>query len=434
MIQQMDKVFSSAYVTIIAAAGQDAHAGLPGVSRVHRTQLQDANISGVHFVQLPRPALATIMSSHWAERGWTFQECCLAGRRLIFAEDQAIFLCNELFVVESVKPQIYDNQKERYRLKDHKLYQFEHLIRRQMTQENMSRHLFNQIREYSGRKISYDSDSLNAFLGVLHQWESGLSETKKPMSHLWGLPIRGAIGHGPGIIDFYIMWSHTYHNAARRPGFPSWSWTGWEGRKAFSSSPIQLDETKQRQTRFGDIYMSVQSDGQETQKLADFHENSVARIRKAQYHQPGPTRLLITCAVFPVRVKHFHLSQDQRDVRTELLLNKTTKTIIRPQSGDLCLFRVFEKVQVGIPGALDQQVQPDERLSGLLLNYSFLRYFLVVKEVGEGLYERVGLFTWSHVDFDKLFLNEDDQILDRVTLPRKRFFPTEFERRTMCLV
>lgn len=425
MINQMDKVFSGAYVTIIAAAGQDAHSGLPGVSRVRRAQLKEAKICGAHFVQLPRPAVATIMSSHWAERGWTFQECCLAGRRLIFTEDQAIFLCNESIVVESVKPHIYGDQSLDY---------FEHLIRRQITQEDTSKHLLDQVQEYSRRKVSYDSDSLNAFLGVLHQWEAGLAETKKPMSHLWGLPIRGATGHGPGIIDFYILWSHTYNGAARRPGFPSWSWTGWEGRKAFSSSPIHLDETKQRQTRFGDIYISVQSGGHETQKLADFHENSVARTRKTQYHQPGPTRLLITCAVFPVRVKRFYLSQDQRDVRTELLLNDTTKTIIRPQSGDLCLFRVFEKVQVGIPGALDQQVQPDERLSGLLLNYSFLRYFLVVKEVGEGLYERVGLFTWSHVDFDKLFLNEDDQILDRVTLPRKRFFPTEFERRTMCLV
>lgn len=427
MINQMDKVFSSAYVTIIAAAGQDAHAGLPGVSRVHRTQLQEAKICGVHFVQLPRPALATIKSSRWAERGWTYQECCLAGRRLIFTEDQAVFLCNESIVVESVKPRIYGDQS---------LHYFEHLIRRQKTQECTSERfkLLDQVQEYSGRKVSYDSDSLNAFLGVLHQWEVGLAETKKPMSHLWGLPIRGATGYGSGIIDFYILWSHTSHAAARRPGFPSWSWTGWEGKKALWYSPIHLDETKQRQTRFGDIYISVQSDGQETQKLADFHENSVARIRKAQYHQPGPTRLLITCAVFPVKVKHFHLSQDHRDTRTELLLNNTTKTIIRPKSGDLCLFRVFEKIQVGIPGALDQQVQPDERLSGLLLNYSFEAYFLVVKEVGEGLYERVGLFNWSHVDFDKLFLNGDDCILDRVTLPRKRFFPTQFERRTMCLV
>lgn len=423
----MDKVFSSAYLTIIAAAGQDAHAGLPGVSRVHRTQLQEANICGAHFVQLPRPALATIMSSHWAERGWTFQECCLAGRRLVFTEDQALFLCNELIVVESVKPHIYGDQL---------LYDFEHLIRRQIMQENTSEHfkLLDQVQEYSARKVSYDSDSLNAFLGVLHQWEADLAETKKPMSHLWGLPIRGATGHGPGIIDFYIMWSHTYQNAARRPGFPSWSWAGWEGKKKFRYPPIHLDETRQRQTRFGDIHISVQSDSQDTQKLADFHENSVARITKAQYHQPGPTRLLVICAVFPVRVKHFRLSQDERHVRTELLLNDTRKSIIRPIGGDLCLFRVFEKIQVGIPGMLDQQVQPDERLSGLLLTYSFLRYFLVVKEVGEGLYERVGLFHWWQADFDKLFLNEDDCILDRVTLPRKRFFPTEFERRTMCLV
>ena len=250
MIAQMDQIYSNAYLTIVAAAGQDAQAGLPGVSRCHRQQLQDAQIGNTRFVQLPRPALATIMSSHWASRGWTFQECCLAGRRLIFTEDQALFLCNKSFVVESMKPRIF---------RDNWLYfTFGHLTGRLTMRGDTFTNLLEQMEEYSRRNISYDNDSLNAFLGVLHQWEACLAKT---MSHLWGLLIRGSITHGPGSVEFHFLWSHTCHDAVRRSEFPSWSWAGWAGEKYFlgPSIAIHFAEAEQGQHEF-EVSISVQSD------------------------------------------------------------------------------------------------------------------------------------------------------------------------------
>lgn len=427
MINQMDQIYSSAYLTIVAAAGQDVHAGLPGVSRFHRRQLQEAHVGDTHFVQLPRPGLATIKSSHWASRGWTLQECYLSSRRLIFTQEQTLFLCNKLFMTESVRPPTFTAGTLSS--------QFGHLIRRPETKMPGGTYgqLVAQLQEYSRRDISYDRDSLNAFLGVLRHWETRFAWTREPMSHLWGLPLKGTTTHDPDSVEFYILWTHSRNDAVRRPDFPSWSWAGWAGRKDFIQYPIRLDGTEQGQNQFR-VSISVQSDDQEAQKLATFHKDSVVRTQKSQVHQPGPTRLLVTCAVFPVKFRNFRFSQDQRDAETELLLDDTRAMITRPKHDDLFLFRISENIQVGIPGKLDQQIQPDERLSGLFLrDTSISGHLLVVKQVGKCLYERVGLCCWYHLDIEKLFLNEEGCILDRVSLSGKKLFPTEFERRTMCL-
>lgn len=420
MISQMDQIYSSAYLTIVAAAGQDAHTGLPGVSQFHRQRLQDLQFDGIHFVQLPRPGLATIMSSHWASRGWTFQECCLAGRRLIFTEDQTLFLCNKCFVTESVKPRIITDQWV-------DIF-FAHLIRRPTMQGDTSQHLLQQLDEYSRRNISYESDSLNAFLGVLHQWETRLAKTKKPVSHLWGLPIRGTMTPGSGGTDFYCLWRHTCRDAVRRPDFPSWSWAGWAGTKFFFKLPTQ------EQGQFG-VCISVQSDDQRLQTLADFHKDAVVRTRKSQHYQPGPRRLLVTCAVFPIKAQNFQLSQDEKDAKTELQLGHRRWLSCRPKNGNLILFHISETIQVGISGDLDQPIQPNEHLSGLLLHQNWYSGFvLVVNQVGDALYERIGVVHLCPEKTDMLFLNTEGCILDRVNSPDEELFSGEFERRTMCLV
>lgn len=431
MISQMDQIYSSAYFTIVAAAGQDAHTGLPGVSRFHRQRLQDLQFDGTHFVQLPRPGLATIMSSHWASRGWTFQECCLAGRRLIFTEDQTLFLCNKLLVVESVKPSIFRDGWLDFR--------FGHLIRPSTMHYDDSAlmYLGEQLQEYSRRNISYDSDSLNAFLGVLHQWQTRLAKIKYPMSHLWGLPIMGTITHGLEDIGFYFSWHHTCRDAVRRPDFPSWSWAGWAGTKSFRENPIRLAKTEKEQDRLG-IYISVKFDDQRTQTLADFHEDSVARTRKSQHYRPGPMHLLVTCAVVPIKVQSFHLSQDEKHANTEVQLSYVTMSKDRPENGNLLLFHISGNIQVGVPCDLDQQIQLNERLWGLILHQSVSRTaLLVIKQVGEALYERVGMVYFFPGESDyacMLFLNAEGCLLDRVDLSGEEIFPYKFERRTVCLV
>ena len=75
------------------------------------------------------------------------------------------------------------------------------------------------IEEYTHREISYESDVLNAFAGLLHIF-SRFFRCKT----LLGLP--------EGLLDVALLWKPT-RQLQRRSGFPSWSWAGWIGRVAY---------------------------------------------------------------------------------------------------------------------------------------------------------------------------------------------------------
>lgn len=71
------------------------------------------------------------------------------------------------------------------------------------------------VREYSRRKLSYDSDAMNAFKGALHFMESTL---ETPC--YFGLP------------ETYLHWALLWASSeplTRRTAFPSYSWVGWKG-------------------------------------------------------------------------------------------------------------------------------------------------------------------------------------------------------------
>ena len=75
------------------------------------------------------------------------------------------------------------------------------------------------IEEYIYREISYESDVLNAFAGLLHIF-SRFFRCKT----LVGLP--------ESLLDVALLWKPT-RQLQRRSGFPSWSWAGWVGRVAY---------------------------------------------------------------------------------------------------------------------------------------------------------------------------------------------------------
>lgn len=92
MIDQMDLVYSNARATIVAASGNSASDGLPGIS-VPRHQAH-ADIGETHLVEVSN-VVADIMLSKWFTRGWTYQEWYFSRRRLIFTDSEVMFLCNE---------------------------------------------------------------------------------------------------------------------------------------------------------------------------------------------------------------------------------------------------------------------------------------------------------------------------------------------------
>lgn len=98
------------------------------------------------------------------------------------------------------------------------------------------------IREFTERKLSYPTDSVNAIRGIFHLFE----KTPYPVYHLTGVPIIPPFAHRPRKEDYYeqpvwiarspeagfligmLWWHNSFSPCRRQTCFPSWSWAGWD--------------------------------------------------------------------------------------------------------------------------------------------------------------------------------------------------------------
>jgi hypothetical protein len=78
---------------------------------------------------------------------------------------------------------------------------------------------------YSTKKMTHDSDAVNAFSGILQH----LAEVDYP---------EGGFHFGLPVADFpYALDWESKGKTRRRSGFPSWSWAAWEGRLLWAYDP-----------------------------------------------------------------------------------------------------------------------------------------------------------------------------------------------------
>jgi len=174
-ISQMDRIYSGAELGIVVAAGDNANYGLPGVSSRLRQKQAKASLpsQGISLLQVYPTTNKKLAVSVWASRGWTLQEGYLSRRRLIFTDDQVSFLCNTMYSTESFRQDpdicIYNNMP------------FQNIIPSPFERGLAIAEL---ITEYTTRRLSYSSDSLSAFLGILQSLEN------VGIRHLWGVPFK----------------------------------------------------------------------------------------------------------------------------------------------------------------------------------------------------------------------------------------------------
>lgn len=438
MISQMDQIYSNASCTIIAANG-DADAGLAGVSSFPRRPQQHVNVQNTTILNLSS-GREDLQSSRWASRGWTYQECYLSTRRLIFTACQVVFLCNTLSVSESMQRLLHHDSPDADNLP------FRHLVRHSTAVETDTEFpLTPHIMEYSRRELSYSSDSLNAFLGVLnHYTRDSVSMSTSPIQHLsYGLTLQET--NHKGALDVHLLWSHE-NVAIRRPEFPSWAWTGWQGplsRYAGATRVIKLhpkDSKEKRPHSHLEWKISIE-DGchrvrdirelahepptgrliQETQKgsTADHIEQGLQE-HMLRYHEQTSTarefkRLIVSCMVTPVRMQELRLTVESKKQATKLVVSGTgnCNSVSRNISdGYQLVLQPWEGLYVGISCErleLDQQLRQQDCLLGLLfaIRHPMSSHLhpafksketelddygcLLVRLVEDGLYERVGL-------------------------------------------
>ncbi|ORY17831.1 heterokaryon incompatibility protein-domain-containing protein [Clohesyomyces aquaticus] len=227
-IQQMGHIYSSAQLTLVAAAGSDPTYGLPGVSL--RSQPQShVRVGGITLSYCPLSAAASLQSSTWATRGWTYQEAYLSKRRLIFTDHRALFVCNETIFVEPMNGFPFGSLKHIERLIPRptlsKSWDSTPAVWATGTRASSElSHVSNCVAEYSKRQLSFESDAFNAILGVL---QSLAMREESPIKHVWGVPVE-VLTLPFGCSRIALSWYHE-RPCRRRVEFPSWSSLGWAG-------------------------------------------------------------------------------------------------------------------------------------------------------------------------------------------------------------
>jgi hypothetical protein len=251
-IPQMHQIYGSAVLTIVAAHGDSADAGLPGVAPQSRTgnrftlDLPDIRIlfRGRTKMYVAENSLDIgftenyIYSSMYQSRAWTFQEGHLSTRALIFTKDQVYFECEKSTWCEETHwesesmdflgwraiydPTPHDVWKDRF---DRRAYDL--ATADEDTSEPQRNSYATLIKAYSQRELTHDTDILDACTGVL-----SIIQKREQSEFFFGLRTRyfgndllfNILSAGPR--RFPDQGESQTGSKAR---FPTWSWTSWKG-------------------------------------------------------------------------------------------------------------------------------------------------------------------------------------------------------------
>ena len=220
----MDSIYASAELLIVAAAGSDANAGLPGIGSTPRRILQGIeNISGVQLITAQSPVQQVLKWSAWNRRGWTFQEAVLSRRALVFTESLVYWCCQvttwrEDMSIESTVPGLALNETNSL---------WPHQFGVRVTYKCRTSSYCQLAQDFSPRALKEESDVIWAFIGILRQQKS-----RFPKGFIWGLPYER--------LDATLLWSecspcvnfhsqrasHLLNSKCSRYllKYPSWSW------------------------------------------------------------------------------------------------------------------------------------------------------------------------------------------------------------------
>nr|KAK5434533.1 hypothetical protein LTR18_010408 [Exophiala xenobiotica] len=200
-----DWVYARATVTVVAGSGKDANAGLPGVRKESRTFHQD--------IEEVRPGLRLMVShlaedyistSQWDSRAWTFQERMLSRRCLLFVNGRIYYQCRRTTFCEDMEMPKNNGWSLDSIDMPTRIFRMKPFV--QFT---------SAVELYTRRELTNPVDILNAFEGVQLVLE------KRIGANIY-------YGSLETMMNSSLMWESN-KRLLRRPGFPSWSWSGWIG-------------------------------------------------------------------------------------------------------------------------------------------------------------------------------------------------------------
>ncbi|KAI0007126.1 heterokaryon incompatibility protein-domain-containing protein, partial [Xylariaceae sp. FL0662B] len=258
---QMDRIYGNSAVTIVAADGANANAGLDGVSGPSsRREAQKQTVEEVApGVKVLIPVRYEPQLKPWETRAWTFQEKLLSKRLLIFSQGHVYFHCRHGVHMEDMTAKeagTGPRQISWLSLADDEAASLKSNIDRDTSG---ALHIwrspaFDQyadlVAQYTSRHLSFSNDILSAVMGLITilDGSSRRGADRDPGSDtLYGLPTE--------FLDLALLWQPTAGKDVRlrrrilvdqnqkpledKHQLPSWSWAAWEavteGERAYSS-------------------------------------------------------------------------------------------------------------------------------------------------------------------------------------------------------
>ncbi|KAK4947988.1 hypothetical protein LTR10_013041 [Elasticomyces elasticus] len=200
-----DWVYARAALTVVAGSGKDANAGLPGVRKESRTFHQDIEeVTPGLRLMVSHLAEDYISTSQWDSRAWTFQERMLSRRCLLFVNGRIYYQCRRTTFCEDMEMPPSNGWS---------LDSIDMPTR--IFREKPFVQFTSAVELYTRRELTNPMDILNAFEGVQLVLEKRIGA-------------RIYYGALEPMMNTSLIWEST-KRLIRRPGFPSWSWSGWIG-------------------------------------------------------------------------------------------------------------------------------------------------------------------------------------------------------------
>jgi hypothetical protein len=315
-IAQMASVYASALLTIVAAAGDHANAGLSRVSTPWNTKIQVINVPGVSLIPVldyfEYFAPGQLLTSKWYSRAWTMQEHLLSTRELIFTENQVYWHCPQSRWVEETEleyghPTGYLGYH--FGWLDHSsdvFGSYQWSIDRQYRKYDPGISTLVKSREGATKTVSWpslyedlairfmtrdltsESDRLKAFTGILNalsaltreQFVWGLPESRFCYALTWNLPNQHRT---------YASQTFQSKESGRKSFFlPSWSFIAWKSSRTHYlhfGFMDEIDSSKGAEDFFSEVVI-YQLDALGGRRQIDGKEPSGTAFSIPQYPRP----------------------------------------------------------------------------------------------------------------------------------------------------
>ena len=220
----MGSVYAASELTIIAYGRNGASDGLPGVRADTRQKIQQV-------VYLDNLVLVSLLDAKldndrirepntvWQDRAWTLQEQLLSTRCVIFGSNQMRWECMEAAYCEETEFEPFAHGDAPILTPSRALLPWERIDQSGKDaatfHADVHRYYKMLIGTYNRRELSFSSDALNAFQGILN-----VMSDRTGMTCLWGHPMT--------FFEQHLLWSAPVGHSRCCKEFPSWSWLSYK--------------------------------------------------------------------------------------------------------------------------------------------------------------------------------------------------------------